>query len=279
MKKFQWGIRIAVLLLLLWSLWANQAVKITETELSFRELPNGFDGFRIAHVSDLHNAQFGENNETLLKLLRQTDPDIIAVTGDIVDSRRTDTAVALAFLEEAVKIAPCFYVNGNHEARISGYREFEKSMEALGVTVLDNRKAAISRAGQTLTVMGIDDPNFADDGLYGTKEAVTAARIANLYREEDGFAVLLSHRPDLFDTYVDSGVNLVLSGHAHGGQFRLPFVGGLYAPGQGFFPEYDAGVFRDGETAMVVSRGLGNSAFPLRFNNRPEIILLVLSEA
>jgi len=277
MKKLRLGIRLFILILLIWSVWGNQTVQITQMPLTFPELPESFEGFRIAHVSDLHNAEFGKENEKLLTLLRQTEPDIIAITGDIVDSRRTDTGIALGFLEEAVKIAPCFFVTGNHEARISGYRDFKKDMEALGVSVLENRTATITREGKSLAVMGIDDPNLSNDGLRGSKEAVTAARIGNLLREEDGFTLLLSHRPDLFDTYVNSGVSLVLCGHVHGGQFRLPFVGGLYAPGQGFFPEYDAGVFRAEGTTMVVSRGLGNSAFPLRFNNRPEILLITLS--
>ncbi len=277
MKKFAWTVRITVLVLLLWALIWNKAVQVTEMPLSFSNLPDGFEGFKIAQVSDLHNGEFGKNNEKLLKHLRETDPDIIAITGDIVDSRRTDTAIALAFLEEAVKIAPCYYVNGNHEGRIDGYRTFKKSMEALGVTVLENRKVRLEKGESFLTLMGIDDPNFANDGLYGTKEAVTAARIGNLRTEDTGFTVLLSHRPDLFEVYAKSGVDLVLTGHAHGGQFRLPFIGGLYAPGQGFFPEYDAGVFREAQTVMVVSRGLGNSVFPLRFHNRPEIVLITLN--
>lgn len=276
MKKFAWCVRICILVLLIWTLWGNKAVQVTDLPLALDHLPEGFEGFRIAHLSDLHNTEFGEDNENLLGLLREAEPDIIAITGDIVDSRRTDFAVALAFLEEAVKIAPCYYVTGNHEGRLSNYRELKNDMEALGVAVLENKSAILTAGGDTLTLMGIDDPNLANDGLYGEKEVVTAARIQGLQTEETGFSILLSHRPDLFDVYVRSGVDLVLSGHVHGGQFRLPFVGGLYAPSQGFFPEYDAGVFQRENTTMVVSRGLGNSAFPLRFNNRPEIILISL---
>lgn len=276
MKKFAWCVRICILVLLIWTLWGNQAVQVTDLPLALDRLPEGFEGFRIAHLSDLHNTEFGKDNEKLLGLLREAEPDIIAITGDIVDSRRTDFAVALAFLEEAVKIAPCYYVTGNHEGRLSNYRELKNGMEALGVAVLENKSAMLTAGRDTLTLMGIDDPNLANDGLYGEKEVVTAARIQGLQTEETGFSILLSHRPDLFDVYVRSGVDVVLSGHVHGGQFRLPFVGGLYAPSQGFFPEYDAGIFQRENTTMVVSRGLGNSAFPLRFNNRPEIILITL---
>lgn len=277
MKKFAWGVRITVLVLLVWALWGNKAVQVTDMPLSFSNLPDGFDGFQIAQISDLHNTEFGKGNEKLLRLLRETEPDIIAITGDIVDSRRTDTQIALSFLKEALKIAPCYYVTGNHEGRIDGYRDFKKDMESLGVTVLDNRKVSLQKADASITLMGINDPNFSDDGITGYKEEVTMARIGKLKGEEDGFTLLLAHRPEVFSAYVQCGVDLVLTGHVHGGQFRVPFLGGLYAPGQGFFPEYDAGFFQEQDTTMVVSRGLGNSVFPLRLNNRPEIVLITLN--
>lgn len=277
MKKLAWCVRIIVLILLIWALLGNKAVQITDMPLSFSALPKEFDGFKIAQVSDLHNTEFGKGNEKLLRLLRDAEPDMIAVTGDIVDSRRTDTDIALAFLEEALKIAPCYYVTGNHEGRIEGYRDFINDMQSLGVNVLDNRKMTLQRADASITLMGINDPSISDDGIYGYKDEVTIARIGKLQAEEDGFTVLLAHRPEVFGAYVYCGMDLVLTGHVHGGQFRLPFVGGLYAPGQGFFPKYDAGFFRENDTTMVVSRGLGNSVFPLRFNNPPEILLITLN--
>ena len=279
MKKFAWSVRITVLVLLLWALIFNKAVEVTQVSMTFAELPDGFSGYRIAHLSDLHNTEFGKENEKLLKKLRETDPDIIAITGDILDSRRTDTAVALAFLEKAVQIAPCYYVTGNHEGRISGYRDFKKAMEDLGVTVLENRKVTLETGGSSITLMGIDDPNVCNDNIRGEPEAVAAARIQNLRSDSDGFTILLSHRPDLFPAYVSGGVDLVLSGHVHGGQFRIPFLGGLYAPSQGFFPEYDFGAFSQDGTQMYVSRGLGNSVFPLRFHNRPEVVLITLHQS
>ncbi|MGB4138298.1 MAG: metallophosphoesterase, partial [Saccharofermentanales bacterium] len=105
---------------------------------------------------------------------------------------------------------------------------------------------------------------------------VIYTKLHELMKENDGFTVLLSHRPELFDVYVDCGVDLVLSGHAHGGQFRLPFVGGIVAPDQGLFPKYDAGLYAAESTNMIVSRGIGNSIIPFRFNNRPEVVLIVL---
>lgn len=276
MKRARIVFWVLFAVILIWTLWGNTAIRLNRITVASDGLPEAFDGFRIAHVSDLHNAQFGQGNEKLLKMLREVSPDIIAVTGDLVDSRRTDIAVALEFMEAAMEIAPCYYVTGNHEARISGYNDMKRVLQELGVTVMENKRVDLERNGQSLALLGIDDPNFAHDGRYGDNWVVTSARIGELWQEGDPFAVLLSHRPELFDTYVDSGVDLVLSGHAHGGQFRIPFVGGLYAPGQGFFPQYDAGVYTEAGTTMIVSRGLGNSAFPLRFNNRPDLILITL---
>jgi predicted MPP superfamily phosphohydrolase len=247
--------------------------------MAFEDLPSEFDGLRIAHVSDLHNTEFGEENEKLLKKLRKADPDIIAITGDILDSRRTDVAVAIAFLEKAVEIAPCYYVTGNHEGRIMAeYKDLKAAMENMGVTVLENRQVTLEVGESTITIAGIDDPNVCNDGIWGEPEEVAAARLQNLHLEEEGFTILLSHRPDLFPAYVSGGADLVLSGHVHGGQFRIPFIGGLYAPSQGLFPEYDYGLFSAEGTLMYVSRGLGNSVFPLRFHNRPEVVLLTLHQ-
>ena len=277
-RKFAWTVRITVLVLVIWALIFNKAVEVTQVSMAFEDLPSEFDGLQIAHVSDLHNTEFGQKNEKLLKKLRKADPDIIAITGDILDSRRTDMAVALAFLEKALEIAPCYYVTGNHEGRISDYRDFKKDMEALGVTVLENQKVTLEAGESAITLMGIDDPNVCNDGIRGEPEAVAAARIQKLQSESDGFTILLSHRPDLFPAYVSSGVHLVLSGHVHGGQFRIPFLGGLYSPSQGFFPEYDFGTFSEDNTVMYVSRGLGNSVFPLRLHNRPEVVLITLHQ-
>ena len=267
----------AVLLaLIIWTAWGNTALELNTYTISSDRLPGAFDGYRIAHVSDLHNAEMGKNNEKLLTMLRDADPDMIAITGDLVDSRNTDIEVALQFVREAVKIAPCYYVTGNHEARISEYDELKEAMEAAGVTVLNDDQTEISLTGEFIKLIGVNDPSYQTDYLFGDAKTVMNTKLEELHTEQDRFTILLSHRPELFDTYADHGIDLVLSGHAHGGQFRLPFVGGLVAPNQGFFPEYDAGIYTEGNTNMLVSRGIGNSILPFRINNRPEVILIEL---
>jgi len=259
-----------------WLLWGNSALMTNEITVESSRIPMGFDGFRIAQISDLHNAEFGEGNRNLLERLEKAEPHIIVLTGDIIDSRNTDIAVSLSFAEEAVKIAPCYYVTGNHEARLSECGVFVDGLESLGVTVLRNEAVTLEQKGDTVTLMGVDDPTFEVDYMTGDCRPVMTAALEQLTAEDRGYTILLSHRPEWFQLYRDYEIDLVFSGHAHGGQFRLPFVGGIVAPNQGFFPEYDGGLYTEGNTAMVVSRGLGPSIIPLRINNRPEIVVAEL---
>ena len=277
-KKFIFLAVVAIILvaLVIWIAWGNTALELNTYIVSSSKLPDSFNGYRIAHVSDLHNTEMGKDNEKLLVMLRDADPDMIAITGDLIDSRNTDIEVALQFIREAVKIAPCYYVTGNHEARVNEYGELKTGMEAAGVTVLEDARAEISLEDGSITLIGVNDPSYQTDYLFGDSETVMNTKLEELHTENGEFTVLLSHRPELFDTYADHGLDLVLSGHAHGGQFRLPFIGGLVAPNQGLFPEYDAGIYTEGNTNMLVSRGIGNSILPFRINNRPEVILIEL---
>ena len=268
---------LALISLIAWTIWGNTALEVNEYEIQSDRIPEAFTGFRIGQVSDLHNAEFGEGNEKLIELLSQTDPDMIVITGDLIDSRHTDIEIALEFARQAMKISPVYYVSGNHEARVHEYEDLKMGLAEAGVIVLDDQKIQITREGESFTLMGIDDPSFQEDYLFGDSESVARQAIENLQNESDGYTILLSHRPELFDLYVETEMDLVFSGHAHGGQFRLPFLGGLVAPNQGFFPKYDAGLFSEENTTMIISRGVGNSIIPVRFNNRPEIILVTLN--
>lgn len=259
--------------LLVWCLWANTALTTTVIDVPAGEgLPAEFEGFRIAHISDLHNAVFGDGNEKLLTLLREAEPDIIAVTGDLIDSRHTDVDAAVAFIASAAETAPVYYVTGNHEARLD-FEDIEPRLTAAGAQVLRNSAVYIERGGGSIQLAGIDDPAFIRTG--GEASARASSELEGLL-DADVYSVLLAHRPELIETYAAYGADLVLSGHAHGGQVRLPFIGALYAPGQGLLPEYDSGLYTVGETDMIVSRGLGNSLIPLRVNNRPELVIAVL---
>ena len=278
-KKWKWlSLLVATIVLIGWIAWGNTALQLNEYQIKNENLPESFQGFRIAQISDLHNTEIGEENSRLLEIIQRAEPDIIVITGDAIDSYHTDVEVALQLIEKAVKIAPCYYVTGNHEARFSRevYLDFEKKIDGYGVEVLHDEAVMIERDGEHISLAGLDDPTFASYH-NGIRYSNLSSYIKELF-PEDSFHILLSHRPELFETYVDAEVDLVFSGHAHGGQFRLPFIGGLVAPNQGFFPEYDAGLFSEGRTSMVVSRGIGNSIVPFRFNNRPEVVVVELSK-
>lgn len=270
------------LLLVVWIVWDNTRIVVTEIEAESTQLPETFDGYRIAHVSDLHNDEFGEGNEKLLSMIEATEPDMIAITGDLLDSRRTDVEKALHFAKEAVKIAPCYYVTGNHESREGEtYEQLEKAMAEAGVVVLRNNKMLVEKNGNAITVLGIDDPRFV---LNTDRQAKMKDVIGNVLSglmkdvEKEQFTLLLSHRPELFELYCEQKINLILTGHVHGGQFRIPGVGGVIGPGQGLLPDYDAGLYSAGDTNMVLSRGLGQSIVPFRINNPPELVLVTLKK-
>ena len=265
--------------LFIWTVWGNTALMTNAVAISSSRIPAAFSGFRIAQVSDLHNAEFGKNNAELLKLLSESRPDIIVITGDLIDANHTDVGIALGFAQESVRIAPTYYVTGNHEAASQQYDTLKAGLEEEGVIVLEDEAISLERGGETISLIGLADPDFTVKGdMFGEAPAMVGTKLKNLNDGEGGeYAILLSHRPELFETYVNCGIDLVFAGHAHGGQFRLPFIGGVVAPNQGLFPKYDAGLYTDGGTNMVVSRGIGNSIIPLRFNNRPEIVLVELN--
>ena len=251
---------------------SNIVPELNKTSVVCGRLPKQFDGFVVAQVSDLHNTEFGDGNGRVISLLTEASPDIIVITGDLIDSRRTDVEKALGFVNQVVKIAPLYYVTGNHESRIESYPELKKGLDTAGVTVLDGKFAEIEKDGAKITLAGIDDPNFKAKSEPQKFAEIEDDSLKNMSLSQEDFVILLAHRPEIFDVYAKHNVDFVFSGHAHGGQFRLPIVGGLYVPNQGLFPEYDSGIYVSGDTQMMVSRGLGNSIMPVRINNRPEVV-------
>ena len=255
----------------------NNWIGVSRLTISFDKLPEKFDGFKIIHLSDLHSKSFGKNQQRLANILDKSKPDMIVITGDLVDQKHYDEQVALELVNQAVEIAPVFFVMGNHEWWSGQFGSLEKQLIKAGVYVLRNSWQTIEVDGQKIVICGIDDPaaagNQYDEG--GFIEQQLQETLSKL--SKDNFKILLSHRPEKLTLYAQYEANLVLSGHAHGGQFRIPFIGGLVAPNQGFFPKYTSGVYGDKDTTMIVSRGLGNSIIPLRILNRPEVIEIVLN--
>lgn len=275
------ALALAVLaaLLLAGNAWANTRVWNARVEIRDEKIPAAFDGFVLCQVSDVHNEARGEGNAALLRALREAAPDLICITGDFLDSRRTDLDFALELAGQLAEIAPAVYVTGNHEARLKDLSALEAGLAARGVRVLRDDWMPLARGGEEIALLGLDDPGFAAGEDWTLAEGLdqTQARLSALLAQAgDRFSLVLSHRPELLPAYADAGADLVLSGHAHGGQVRLPGIGGLFAPGQGILPRLTSGVHARGETRLVVSRGLGNSAFPLRVFNPPEIVTVIL---
>lgn len=242
----------------------NQYLTVTFYSYENVKIPREFEGYRIVQISDLHNASFGKDNQRLIKKIKNLEPDMIVITGDVVDSNHTDVEVAVSFAKQAVNICPTYYVTGNHENWLDS-EEKESLLRALrdaDVVCLADESLEITRGENSILLIGLNDESLGNIVLSRLSADANDSRLQ----------VLLAHEPQYFDNYCTNGVDLVLSGHAHGGQFRLPFVGGLVAPGQGLFPPYTEGMHVDGETTMIISRGLGNSIIPIRLFNLPEIV-------
>lgn len=269
-KKLSLGITAAFIG---WVVWTNKNIKTTTLKIENENIPAEFDGFKIAHVSDLHNHPWGEK---LIEKINIENPDMIGITGDLVDSRKPDFEIALQFVEEVNKIAPIYYATGNHEARLQEYNHFKKQLEKAHVNMMDDQSAFIEKGTNKIQIIGVQDPDFVEPRNVGGIQSEIVRGKMNELLNSNYFTVMLSHRPEHFEQYVNADAGLVMTGHAHGGQVRIPFVGGLVAPHQGILPKYTAGVYKEQNTSMVVSRGLGNSIIPVRINNMPELVIIKL---
>ena len=252
-------------------LWGNCSLQTTETALVSPALPPAFDGLRIVELADLHGRVFGRGSRRLLAAVRRAEPDLICIDGDLFDER-TDLAMLPPLLRGLCAIAPVYYVTGNHEWRVPGLRGILAQMRACGVTVLQDDWRVLRRGEDALIVAGTDDP-------CGPAERKTPAELIADIRAEAGeaaFLLLLTHRNDQLPQWSALGVQAVLAGHCHSGVVRLPFVGGLFGTDRRLFPAWDAGLYRQGETALYVSRGLGYTNVHFRLFNRPEVAVIVL---
>lgn len=312
----------------LFYLFENNAITTTELTYCSPRVPEGFDGCRIVQISDLHNKTFGKGNKKLIRKIHSLEPDMILLTGDLIDKRRPNLQGALEFAIQAAEIAPAYFVTGNHEQWSGIWEKLIPGLEEGGIMVLDNQYATLFRGDDALFLIGLADIDFIsysgemDGGVMpkerkarlnrgkpryspAQKDAFEAqlhklCRQADLewpsvmpYRdvaEKTPFKILLSHKPEFAEIYARQQVDLTFCGHAHGGQVRLPGIGGLYAPGQGVLPRFTSGMYdlkkqkgkeELGETdgvnsAMVVSRGMGDSLIPMRVGNRPELVEVTL---
>ena len=277
-KKTRIALSFIILLLgfIIFCIYQSNSIVITMSNYHNPEIPGDFDGFSITHISDLHNKIFGEDQAELLNKIINLSPDIIVVTGDLIDRRKYNLDSAMTFISGAVKIAPVYYVSGNHEAWSGKYSLIKESLLDAGVRILDDTAVELSKGRSSIHIMGLADPDFLTSNYFEGTNISKMTEQLNRWSTEQNFKILLSHRPELFDLYCEYNMDLVFAGHAHGGQVRIPFIGGLVAPDQGIFPKYTSGSYSKDSTTMFVSRGLGNSVIPIRVFNRPEIVAVTL---
>ena len=277
-KIMGWTLIMIVLAVIYYFLPLNW-ISVTTHVIHLDDLPKEFDGYKIVQLSDLHNQEFGYENERLIERINQIKPDIIVMTGDMLTNTRevsTNGDVLIKLVESLNQQYPIYYVTGEHEEglyyedrnkyQIDGTKEdYEEKLSQFGVTVLNDEQVTITRQDATINVYGLKEHLSGDIQID--------KRLGQSNKEE--VTILLSHRPTYFDDYTKWGADLIFCGDTHGGMIRLPVIGGILSA-EGFFPEYDGGLFRKENSVMVVSRGLGNNPIPLRINNRPEIVEVIL---
>ena len=276
----------------------NKELVVKQHVMPFEFLPKAFDGFTIVQLSDLHNDRFGKEQGRLVDMVRAAKPDAVFITGDLIDEQFCALEPALELVRGLHAVAPIYYVSGNHEWASGQYESLRSQLIELGVHVLENRAETIVRGDRSMVIAGIDDPaRYGDEiargtlfdalGRYDSRAAAILRGI--IHRElgavrhgidERAFKILLVHRPELLHEYVHQHFSIIFSGHAHGGQWNLPVIGPVVAPGQGLFPKLVSGIHRRHNTFMVISRGLGNSGIAFqRLFNKPEVVVVVLKQS
>ena len=235
--------------------------------------------FRMVLISDLHDHQFGKNNEKLAEKIREQSPNLIIIDGDMINDDSENADIAVEVVCALKEIAPVYYSYGNHEYAYmeAGHTDLQDELEEAGTVVLNYQNMDIEIKGNPIRLGGLYEFGF-ETGMQSEEENQWAFSYLEEYVNTDRYLIMCAHRPDSFDpwdTADDWGIDLVLSGHLHGGQVIIPGIGGLYSQLEGFFPQYDYGQYKLGDSDMIITRGLGSNPKILpRFNNPPEIAVV-----
>jgi uncharacterized protein len=262
--------------------WCNGLLQTTSLDVQSHRLPASFDGYCIVQVSDLHGQRFGLRQVRLFRAIREARPDLIVITGDLTSHGRWDAGGVRDLVEQLGTIAPVCFISGNHDNLSGRLPQLLEQLALSRVRNLEGDLIPIKKGTESILLSGIPDPRtFAlrDGDAHARRRWEAALRSVRDRISPDQYSILLSHRPEPFRLYADLGFDLVLAGHAHGGQIRLPGIGALYAPDQGWLPRYTSRVYASGRTKMIVSRGLGNSWFKVRLFNRPELVVVRLRKS
>ena len=271
-------ILVVVLFLVRLQIDAN-VIQTSRFNLESSKIPKSFDGYKIVHISDLHSKEFGKDNKPLIEKTTQEKPDIVVLTGDMVSANETDYTVFFSLVSELTQKYKVYFIPGNHEQALNPKEKSEiiTYLEDRGVDVLDNEVAIIKSGDEEINLYGLWYGNkyYSENDEYILDEELISELIGNA--DTDSYNILLSHNPRYFLTYVQWGADLTLSGHVHGGMVRIPFVGAVISPDEGFFPKYDAGLYtEESGKSIVVSRGLGSGSRGFRLFNRPDLVVITL---
>ena len=257
----------------------NNIIQTTNVEIISNKIPNSFEGYRIVQLSDLHNRSFGRDNSRLIRAMRELEPDIVVLTGDMVTGNDKDFTVFFNLVEQISQEYPIYYIPGNHEVALkdSSKQEFLNLFERTGVVFLNNQKVELeSDCGDIINLYGLWYQN-----LHYVKEPLNIEMIEQYIgvANTSVYNILLTHQPKYFELYEKWGADLIMSGHIHGGMVRLPYFGPVFSPDEGLFPQYAAGEYHLNDSVLVVSRGLGIGTRGFRVFNRPDLVLITLKSA
>lgn len=272
-------ISATIALIILFCYYQNNKIDITEYQIESKEINSDI---KIAHLSDLHSKPF----HTVVKKLKEIKPDMIMITGDYINDHGRNKEKMFEIGKELLDISPVFYITGNHERRLEYFDNLMNELSELGFTVLLNDISEEIINENHITILGLDENQASFEDYKARKNGTFVYKDMKPYFDRlencNGFKIVLSHFPENFENvkennYAQYDFDIQLSGHAHGGQFILPFIGPVFSPGQGLFPKYARGSFGN-KPKLIISRGLGNSEFPLRLFNHPEINVINLTK-
>ncbi|MBQ7104966.1 MAG: metallophosphoesterase [Bacilli bacterium] len=244
----------------------NFLLTVSNYKIINSKIPESFNNYKIVQISDYHNETNKLLNNKLIKKIKDIKPNIIVITGDLIDSTNTNIDQVIKLVDGIKNISDIYYVTGNHETWTNEYEQLKIELEKRKVHILNNEAVKLKSDISEINLIGINDTKTNEEFQIN---------IEQVNYNKNNYTILLSHRPELYNEYVKKDIDLVLTGHAHGGQIRI-FNQGLIAPDQGLLPKYTSGLIEENNTTMITSRGIGNSVIPIRINNHPELVVITL---
>ncbi len=272
-----YNILILVTLLIIYIYFEINSLTTTKYIVKSNKIPNNFKGYKILQISDLHNKSFGENNNKLLKIIYDENPDIIVITGDIINRRIYDDKIAIDLVKCISSKYQTYYITGNHEVWSNKFTELKPKLLDTDIKILHNECIEIKKDNEFISLIGIDDPGKGDKDKTEDKFTIKYLEKALEKSNNNSYKILLAHRPEYFSIYVKNKIDLIISGHTHGGQIRLPFIGALLVHHQPLFPKLSKGIFYKENSTIIISGGLGTSRLPIRTFNKPEVVIITLN--